>query len=107
MSIRPRAALDEAQHPRVVFTDRHAVDQANGPSGRLERRLEDKGVISISPRARAPRADPAGAMRQNPFPSSPRIRAKQAPESKRGRHSQSIEPSRPTRAAVWVSPMSP
>ena len=33
--------------------------------------------------------------------------AKHASESKRGRHSQSIDPLRPTRAAVWVSPMIP
>jgi hypothetical protein len=31
--------------------------------------------------------------------------AKQASESKRGRHSQSIEPLRPTNAAVWQSPI--
>ena len=37
--------------------------------------------------------------------SSPSRAAKHAPESKRGRHSQSIEPSRPTSPAVWVSPI--
>ena len=33
--------------------------------------------------------------------------AKQACESNRGRHSQSIEPFSPTSAAVWVSPINP
>jgi hypothetical protein len=37
--------------------------------------------------------------------SSPSSAAKHAPESKRGRQSQSIEPSRLTSAAVWVSAM--
>jgi MFS family permease len=51
------------------------------------------------------RASPAGAIRQQPCFSSPSRAAKHAPESNRGRHSQSIEPSLPTRAAVWRSPM--
>lgn len=33
--------------------------------------------------------------------------AKQASESKRGQHSQSADPSRPTRTAVWQSPIRP
>jgi hypothetical protein len=36
----------------------------------------------------------------------PSSAAKQAPESKRGQHSQSIEPSRPTSAALSPSPIS-
>ena len=36
----------------------------------------------------------------------PSSAAKQAPESNRGQHSQSIEPSRPTSAAVSQSPIS-
>ena len=43
---------------------------------------------------------------QRPCCSSPSSAAKHAPESKRGTHSQSIEPSSATSAAVWVSPMS-
>ena len=50
-------------------------------------------------------AGSSGASSQRPFISSPRSRAKHAPESNRGQHSQSIEPSRPTRAAVWQSPI--
>ena len=46
-----------------------------------------------------------GSTTQRPFSSSPRSAAKHAPESKRGKQSQSIEPSRLTRAAVWRSPM--
>src|SRR6478735_969115 len=45
-------------------------------------------------------------MPQCPFPSSPSSAAKQAPLSKRGTQSQSMQPSSPTRAAVCVSPMS-
>jgi len=49
---------------------------------------------------------PAGASCQRPWSAVPRSEANTAPESNRGTHSQSIDPSRPTRAAVWVSPMS-
>ena len=42
---------------------------------------------------------PAGASCQRPFSGVPSSAAKQAPESKRGRHNQSIDPSRPTSAA--------
>ncbi len=54
----------------------------------------------------SPSAAPRGAMRQWPFSSSPRSLAKQAAESKRGRHSQSMDPSRPTSPLVIRSPMS-
>ena len=47
----------------------------------------------------------AGASSQRPWSSVPSSAAKQAGESKRGRHSQSIEPSLPTSAAVPRSPM--
>jgi hypothetical protein len=49
---------------------------------------------------------PLGASSQRPRVSSDTSAAKHAPESNRGRHSQSIEPFRPTSAAVWVSPIS-
>jgi len=52
----------------------------------------------------ARRTEAKGAMLQRPFCSSPRSAAKQAAESKRGRHSQSMEPSRPMRATDSVSP---
>ena len=65
--------------------------------------------ISESPRYRRRAHIPpeAGASRQNPARSSPSRDAKQAGESNRGRHSQSIDPSQPTSAAVCVSPSSP
>ena len=57
--------------------------------------------------ARVPLDQPAaGAIRHEPLPSSPRSAAKQAPESNRGTHIQSIAPSSPISAAVWVSPTS-
>jgi hypothetical protein len=46
-----------------------------------------------------------GAIRQWPCSAVPSSAAKQASESKRGQHSQSIEPLRPTSAAVWQSPI--
>jgi hypothetical protein len=45
-------------------------------------------------------------MRQKPLSGVPSSAAKQAGESKRGQHSQSIEPLRPTSAAVRQSPTS-
>jgi hypothetical protein len=48
----------------------------------------------------------SGARSQRPWSSVPSRAAKQAGESKRGKQSQSIDPSMPTRAAVWQSPMS-
>jgi Cupin domain len=51
------------------------------------------------------RAPPAGAMRQRPCSGVPSRAAKQAALSKRGRQSQSSEPSRPTSAAVSPSPI--
>jgi Glycosyl hydrolases family 15 len=47
----------------------------------------------------------AGLMSQRPCSGVPSKAAKQASESKRGQHSQSMLPSRPTRAAVSLSPM--
>ena len=63
---------------------------------------------SVSPRyCRWKQVPPAaGAIRQCPFSSSPSSAAKQAGESNCGRHSQSIDPSRPTSAAVCRSPSS-
>ncbi len=47
----------------------------------------------------------AGAISQRPLLASPRIAEKHAAESKRGQHSQSMEPSLETKAAVSQSPM--
>ncbi len=47
-----------------------------------------------------------GAMCQRPFSGEPSNAAKQAGLSKRGQHSQSIEPVLLTSAAVWQSPIS-
>jgi hypothetical protein len=46
-------------------------------------------------------------MSQRPFLWLPSRAAKQASESNAGQHSQSIDPSRPTNAAVSQSPISP
>jgi hypothetical protein len=47
------------------------------------------------------RGSPEGAITQRPCSGPPRMAAKQAGESNRGRQSQSTEPSRETSAAVW------
>ena len=47
----------------------------------------------------------SGAIRQRPLSGVPRSAAKHASESNRGQHSQSIEPSRETSAAVSQSPI--
>ena len=47
-----------------------------------------------------------GAISQRPLSDFPSRAAKHAAESKRGQHSQSMEPSRPTKAAVLQSPIS-
>jgi hypothetical protein len=44
-------------------------------------------------------------MSQRPLSGVPSSAAKQAAESNRGMHNQSIEPSRPTSAAVCMFPM--
>ncbi len=49
---------------------------------------------------------PLAQTRQAPWRWLPSSAAKQAGESKRGRQSQSTEPSRPTRAADCMSPIS-
>jgi hypothetical protein len=51
-------------------------------------------------------APPRGKIAKRPCSGPPIKAAKQAPESKRGRQSQSIEPRRETRAAVSPSPIS-
>jgi len=48
-----------------------------------------------------------GAIFQRPCFSLPSSAAKQASESNAGQHSQSIDPSRPTNAAVSQSPIKP
>jgi hypothetical protein len=47
-----------------------------------------------------------GPISHRPCSSLPTSAAKHASESKRGQHSQSIEPSQPTSAAVSQSPIS-
>jgi hypothetical protein len=56
-------------------------------------------------RRRTARTGTVGAICHRPCSTVPRSAAKQAAESKRGMQSQSMEPSRPTSAAVWQFPM--
>ena len=48
---------------------------------------------------------PAGARSHRPWSGLPSSAEKTAPESNRGAHHQSMDPSRPTSAAVCVSPI--
>jgi hypothetical protein len=95
----------DPDHIRTGRTRRHAVDQTDDTLFCLKLRFQDKGVFSISLARLLPwlsKCDPPTAVLF-----SPRRAAKQAAESKRGRHIQSMEPFVPIRAAVWVSPTNP
>ena len=76
------------------------------PWARLELGLEHQGVGRGSGGGPRSRRSPAPCASTRAC-RSPRSWAKHASESNRGRHSQSIDPLRPTSAAVWVSPMMP
>ena len=98
-------AAHQPHHVGGVAARRHEIDQVNRAVSRLEPGLKDQGVIPIA--ARGAGNFPAGAISQRPCFSVPRSAAKQASESKAGQHSQSIDPFRPTSAAVSQSPISP
>jgi hypothetical protein len=96
-------AFDQAHQCGNVPAQRHEIGDSRRAARGLEARLENQRIAAIGSR-RARRGvgranEPAAVLR---LPSSA---AKQAPESKRGQHSQSIEPSRVTKAAVSQSPM--
>ena len=88
----------------AVVAGGHAVD---------ERRPRPRPSRNRSPGSGCPRGSgasprhlgPAGAIASGRSRALPRRAAKQAAESKRGRQSQSMEPSRPTSAAVSQSPI--
>ena len=101
-------AADGFDHPDdlgVVLADGHAVDHPGDAVGGLELGLEDERVAAVA----APDLVVIGGRRDAPVAVSslPSNWAKQASESNRGRHSQSIDPLRPTSATVWRSPMIP
>ena len=85
---------------------RHEVDHADDTLRGLELGLQHERPGPIAARARrAPRRPvPAASARAARSPSRA---AKHDPESNRGRHSQSTDPSRPTSAADCRSPMKP
>ena len=98
-------SLDDPHEVGLRLARRHEVDEPDGAVVGLELGLEDERVAPV--RRRVERNSPAGWIVQWPFSASPSSAAKSAPESKRGRHSQSTEPSRLTSAADCRSPMSP
>ena len=101
-------ARDAAHQPDDVggvAARRHEIDQRDHAVGGLEPRLQDQRIVPVA--ARGSVTSPAGAISQRPCLEVPSNAAKQASESKAGQHSQSIDPSRPTRAAVSQSPISP
>ena len=88
-----------------VAARRHEVGDANDAVGAVEVELVDEravavaafGVLHLALRSEQPAT----------VPLVPEQAAKHACESKRGKQSQSIEPLRPTSAAVWRSPIRP
>ncbi len=85
-------ALDDPDDVRRLAARRHEVDRAHAPLVRLVDRLQDQRVVPVA--ARRARTAPAGARSQRPCSGSPSSAAKQAPESKRGKQHQSIDPAR-------------
>ena len=101
------AAVEPFHDPddfRGVAARRHEVDRADPALDGLEYRAEDQRVVPIA--ALLPRDLGRWRSDQRPFSGPPRSAAKQAPESKRGKQHQSIEPLRSMSAAVCRSPRS-
>jgi tRNA synthetases class II (D, K and N) len=93
----PRRPFDQADNRRIRLADRHEIDQGDTAVPRLEHRLQNHRAIAVG-------AADAGGRINRTDPPSPALRseqaAKQAVLSNRGQHSQSMEPLRPTSAAV-------
>jgi hypothetical protein len=98
-------ALDDADDVRRLSARWHEIDDAHLPGVALPVRLEDERPFAVPPlrlpRVSVRRDDPATVLARA------EQRGEARAESKRGKHAQSIEPSRPTSAAVCRSPMSP
>ena len=97
----PPFAADKPDNIGVAAARRHEINDGDYAIGGLETGLENQRVLAVGSRPAGIRVghvnDPAAV---------PSSAAKQAPESKRGQHSQSIEPDRETSAAVSQSPIS-
>ena len=96
-------AGDAAQHVAGAIAPGHEIRHDDGAAGSLESRFQDQGAIAVAA-VRLVLLYPV-AISHRPCDSFPSSAAKHAALSKRGRQSQSIEPSRPTRAAVSQLPM--
>ena len=85
-------AFDDSDNVGVRPTRRHKIDVTHDPLIRIELGFEDKGVVTISA---FPLRDP-GTRSKRPAPIllPPNNAAKHAPESNRGKQSQSTQPSR-------------
>ena len=97
-------ATGDDPHKVGAVCRRHKVDDHRTAGISLEFGFEDEGAGAITPIYADRRM--FVAMSHRPFSLVPRSAAKHAGESKRGQHSQSIEPSRPTKAAALQSPIS-
>ena len=98
-------AADDAHDVGRLVADRHEVDDLQHAAGGVEVRLEHERAVAVAPlRAR----DLARRARAASGRASRRRAARRSRPGSRsaGRQSQSIEPSRPTSAAVCVSPIS-
>ena len=102
MATRPRRPTTMRTRSDCAPANRHEIDQRDRAGIGFPFGLEDERIGTVAPLASKafPEELPL------PFSAVPRSAAKQAGESKRGRHSQSIEPSLPTSAALWQSPIS-
>src|SRR5947207_14339041 len=97
------AAQDANKVAAPIGSKGHEIDETDYAMAGLELSLQDGRGSRY--RRDACTLSAVGVTDQKPLSGLPSRAAKTAPESKRGQHSQSIEPSRPTRAAVSQSPI--
>ena len=106
-----QAAEDRVMRPQVARVasaarrrHRHAVGELERPVRAHERRLEDVRPVDVASRRSS--VTPSGSTSNDPPRSRSRIAQNVDGESKRGKHTQSTDPSRETSAAEWQSPIS-
>ncbi len=90
----PSRHFDDPDHLRIRVAHRHEVDHPDPAGRRLPFALEDQACRAGSA-AGSPAPLRRGASSQRPWSFEPRIAPKHRAESKRGMHSQSIEPVAP------------
>ncbi len=99
----PACSNDNPNNVACPIPRRHEVDQHGRAGIRFENGLQNQCIGAIT--AGDARFFSFGRIDQRPFSGVPSSAAKQADESKRGKQSQSMDPSRETRAAASQSPI--